>query len=211
MSNPLIIYGAGGFGREVKSMLPYCSLPFDLVGFLDDGVKAGSSVDEVQVLGGISWLESNTNEVDMVIAMGNPKIKARIAKDLQKFQHVHFPVLIHERSHVQDMEGTRIGQGSIICAGVVLTTSIHIGDHVLINLNATVGHDTTVGNFTSIMPGVNLAGNVTLGNEVMVGSGANIINKIKVGNFTTIGAGSVVNHDIPAASTAAGVPARVIR
>lgn len=192
-------------------MLPYTSLPFELVGFLDDGVNVGTQVDQVPVLGGMTWLEQNTKEIDVIVAIGAPKIKSPVVKSLQKFKHVHFPVLIHERSHIQDMERIRIGQGSIICAGVVLTTSINIGDHVLLNLNVTVGHDTTIGSCSSIMPGVNLAGNVTLGNEVMVGSGANIINKIQVGNFTIIGAGSVVNHNIPAASTAAGVPARVIR
>ena len=211
MRRPLIIYGAGGLGREVKSMLQHTEQPFELIGFLDDGVTPGTMVDSIPVLGGVNWLEVNTNKIDVIVAIGNPKIKSKIVRSIHPMDYVNFPRLIHKLGHTQDMERVTIGAGSVIGAGVVLTTNITIGEHVLLNLNVTVGHDTVIGDFTSVMPGVNIAGNVRLGSEVMIGSGANIINNIKVGNFATIGAGSVVNHDIPAASTAAGVPARVIK
>jgi sugar O-acyltransferase (sialic acid O-acetyltransferase NeuD family) len=163
------------------------------------------------VLGGTSWLEQNKEIVNVVVAIGNPKLKSKIVKSIQHLNHVRFPVLIHERALVQDIDLVKIGKGSILCAGVVMTTAIEVGVHVLLNLNVTVGHDSTIGDYTSVMPGVNIAGNVVLGSEVMIGSGANIINNIKVGSHSMIGSGSVVNHDIPAASTAAGVPARVIK
>lgn len=211
MSKPLIIYGAGGLGREVKSMLPYVQEKFNLIGFLDDGLKGKDDVDGIPVLGGLQWLEKRSDAISLIIAIGNPRIKATIHRQLEKHKHIHFPNLIHHQAHLQDMERITIGEGTVIGAGVIITTAVILGTHVLLNLNVTVGHDTVIGNFTSIMPGVNVAGNVTLGHEVMVGSGANIINNIKIGNFSTIGAGSVVNHDIPAASIAAGVPARVIK
>ena len=192
-------------------MLPYTGQSFELIGFLDDGVEEGRMVEGVPVLGGLHWLEKNKTPVELIVAIGIPAVKSGIVKSLKKFEHVHFPVLIHERSHIQDLERVRIGQGSIICSGVILTTSITVGEHVLLNLNVTVGHDTIIGDLVSVMPGVNLAGNVHLGGAVMVGSGANIINNIQVGECSTIGAGSVVNHNIPPASTAAGVPARVIK
>jgi serine acetyltransferase len=93
----------------------------------------------------------------------------------------------------------------------VLTTGIYLGHHVLVNLNCTIGHDSTLEEGCSLMPGVNIAGEVHLGSRVFVGAGANIINQLMVGARTKIGAGAVVIKDIPANCTAVGVPARVIK
>ncbi len=211
MTKKLVIYGAGGFGREVKSMLPYLAEEYELLGFLDDGLEVEVEVDGTRVLGGSDWIKDFSSEIYVVIAIGNPRIKSTVCKQLQKYAQIKFPTMIHSRAHLQDEKHISIGEGSVIGAGSVLTTGITLGKHVLINLNVTIGHDSVIGNFSSIMPGVNLSGNVSIGSEVMIGSGANVINKIKIGDFSNIGAGSVVNHDIPAASTAAGVPARVIK
>jgi sugar O-acyltransferase (sialic acid O-acetyltransferase NeuD family) len=211
MTKTIIIYGAGGLGREVKSMLPFTGTTYNLLGFLDDSITPGTLVDDVNVLGGLGWLEINKHPVEMIVAIGNPKVKADVCRLLSKFTHVHYPVLIHDRAQIQDIQRIKIGAGSIICAGAMLTTSISIGKHALINLNTTVGHDTWVGDYTSVMPGCNLAGSVTIGDEVLLGSGSNILNNVKVGDRATVGAGSVVNRDVPNAATAAGVPARVIQ
>ena len=205
-----MIYGAGGLGREVKSMLNSTTEQFELTGFLDDGVATGSLIENVKVLGGLSWLNSCPHDVFVVIAIGNPKIKSELVRRIHPEWKIKFATIIHNRAIIQNTETVDIGIGSIVCAGSVLTTGIKIGMHVLINLNTTIGHDTIVGDCTSIMPGVNLAGHVFVGNNVLIGSGANIINDIRIGSRAMIGAGSVVNHAIPESVTAVGVPARVI-
>jgi serine O-acetyltransferase len=50
-----------------------------------------------------------------------------------------------------------------------------------------------------------------LGDGVFVGTGAKILGPVKIGDGAIIGAGSVVLKDVPAHTTVAGVPARVIR
>jgi serine O-acetyltransferase len=50
-----------------------------------------------------------------------------------------------------------------------------------------------------------------IGDEVFVGTGAKIFGPVKIGDGVIIGAGSVVIEDVPAHTTVAGVPARVIR
>jgi sugar O-acyltransferase (sialic acid O-acetyltransferase NeuD family) len=207
----LIIYGAGGLGREVKSMLSQCTDTYSLIGFLDDGCEAGKVVEDIKVLGGLSWLSNCPPDVQVVLAIGDPKVKAGVLRQIKPEWNVQYATVIHNRATIQALEFVLIGVGSVIGAGSVLTTGIRLGEHVLINLNVTIGHDSVIGDCSSIMPGVSIAGEVTLGREVMIGSGADIINRIKIGAQAIIGAGSVVNHDIPAASTAAGVPARVIK
>ena len=52
---------------------------------------------------------------------------------------------------------------------------------------------------------------VHIGNDCWFGAGVTVCPGVTVGDRCVIGAGSVVTHDIPSDSFAAGVPARVIR
>jgi sugar O-acyltransferase (sialic acid O-acetyltransferase NeuD family) len=201
----LVIYGAGGLGREVKSMLPQCTEPFELIGFLDDGLPAGNSIAGVPVLGNSDWLSNCPSDIQIVLAIGNPRVKHQVWQQINSKKAVQFATLIHQRSLIQDKDSVHIGMGSIVGAGAVLTTGITVHNHVLINLNVTIGHDTIVGDCCSIMPNASLAG------EVQLGQRANIINRIKIGDDAIIGAGSVVNHHIKAGATAVGIPARSIK
>ena len=52
---------------------------------------------------------------------------------------------------------------------------------------------------------------VTIGNSVWIGGNVTILPGVTIGDNCTIGAGSVVTHDIPANSVAAGNPAKIIK
>ena len=52
---------------------------------------------------------------------------------------------------------------------------------------------------------------VTIGNNVWIGGSVTILAGVTIGDNCTIGAGSVLTHDIPANSVAAGVPCKVIK
>lgn len=208
MRHPLLIYGAGGLGREVVSLI-HALDNFDIIGFLDDGIQKDTFVKGIKVLGGFDALRLLDHPVNLILALGDPVSKIKLAKKIGP-SRVRYPVLIHPSVILQDKATTGIGEGCIICAGSIFTTDIKIGDHVLVNLNCTLGHDTSVGDYSSIMPGVNLAGGVDIGESVLIGSGANILNRIKVGNNSKIGMGSVVIRDVDPGITVAGVPAKRI-
>jgi acetyltransferase-like isoleucine patch superfamily enzyme len=68
-----------------------------------------------------------------------------------------------------------------------------------------------IGEYSSINPGVNIAGNVTVGKGTIIGMGTNVINGVTIGDNTVIGAGSLVTKDIPSGVVAYGNPCKVIR
>jgi len=207
MKKKIAICGAGGLGREVLSMVK--ALPeWEVIGFYDDGKSKGDEIGGVVVLGAIADLNQITVDTQMVIAIGSPIIKERIAKQLMQNQHLKPATIIHPSVIIQDSESVSIGKGCVLGAGVILTTQIVLGDHVLLNLNGTVGHDVEIGNYTSVMPGVNIAGEVKLGEGVMIGAGANVLNGLRVGAFSKVGAGAVVTKDVEEGVTVVGVPAR---
>lgn len=50
----------------------------------------------------------------------------------------------------------------------------------------------------------------TIGKNVFIGAKATILGDVKIGDSAKIGAGAVVLLDVPANSTAVGVPARIL-
>lgn len=209
MKEPIIIYGAGGLGKEVLSLIRAMNV-FEPVGFIDDGLRRDSEVKGLKVLGGVDTLNVMTTPVNLVLAVGDPSTKAMLIKKMIDPSRVYFPTLIHPSAIIQDVTAVSLAAGTIICAGCVLTTDIAIGNHVLLNLNTTVGHDVTIGDYASVMTGVNIAGNVKVGEGVMIGSGASIINNTSVGKFAKVGMGAVVIEDVDPQSTVVGVPARKV-
>lgn len=56
-----------------------------------------------------------------------------------------------------------------------------------------------------------MCGDITIGNNCYIGERSTILPGISIGENCIIGCGSIVTHDIPANSVAAGVPCKVIR
>lgn len=56
---------------------------------------------------------------------------------------------------------------------------------------------------------VTLAGNVIVGGHVDIGAGAKILGPLTIGDHALIGANAVVTKDVPARSTAIGIPAKI--
>ena len=202
---PLVIYGAGGLGSELLPMLIRSGKTVH--GFIDDGKPSGTLVSGFPVLGGADWLLKN--HVQIILAFGDPQLKRQVHKQITTISGVGLVESIADpQSVILDPTQVKMDEGSILTAGVILTTRINIGKAVLINLNTTIGHDTVIGDFTSIMPGCNIAGHVRIGNGVLIGSGANILGGISVGDGAVVGSGAVVTRDVAPGKTMVGIPAR---
>lgn len=210
----IAVFGAGGFGREVHMLIEQInktSPQWEFTGFFDDDAgKHNKRINNQPVLGGLDAVNSIKEELNLVFAIGNPKVKRSLVKKISN-PLIKFPVLIHPNVVLGSPEFLEIGEGTIICASNIITTNIKIGRHVILNLACTVGHDTVIEDYCSFMPTVNVSGEVLIREGVFVGTGAKIINQLEVGENSVIGAGAVVAKNIPADCTAVGVPAKPIK
>jgi len=206
----VVVIGAGGFGREVMEIFKdenKINKKWDILGFIDENLELhGKQINGFPVVGGLDWLIEHKDEVGCVIAIGDSKTRKSIASKLER-NGVTFVNAIHPS--VIMSEYVELGKDVIICAGTILTVNIKIGNHVIININSTIGHDAVIEDYCSIMPCVKINGNNHLHEGVYVGTGATFIHKVSVGSWTTIGAGAVVINDIPENVVAVGVPAKV--
>jgi sugar O-acyltransferase (sialic acid O-acetyltransferase NeuD family) len=124
-----------------------------------------------------------------------------------------FETIIHP--NVEMSEYVKIGTGTVVLAGSIISTNIDIGKHVQINLDCTIGHDAIIGDFSTIAPGVHISGWVQLGKRVRIGTGAVVIDgspeeRISIGDDAIIGAGACVTKSIHSGLTVVGVPAKPI-
>jgi sugar O-acyltransferase (sialic acid O-acetyltransferase NeuD family) len=207
----IVIYGAGGFAREVFQLIEDINKKnklYNFLGFVQDNSKnLEEKIYGFPILDGMNWLEKH-KETLVVIGIGNTCAKRKIAMRLEE-QNINSPVLIHP--NVIAGRNVEFGKGSIICASNVITVDIKIGMHVILNLDCTVGHDAIIEDFSTVAPGSHISGNVHIGQGTDVGTGSSIIQGMQIGAWSVLGAGAVVSKNIPDNVTAVGVPARPVK
>ena len=208
-----MILGAGGFARETLWIFRDANeekREWDVLGFIDENEEnRGNFLCDLPILGGFEWFENDSShEVSAVCAVGSPRIKREMIKKARDLG-VRFCTIIHPS--VKKSQYVEIGEGAIVAAGNILTTQIKIGNHVIINLDCTIGHDSTIEDYCTLAPGAHISGNVHLKKGVDFGTGAVIIQGMTVGAWSIIGASASVVRDIPSYVTVVGVPAKVIK
>lgn len=112
------------------------------------------------------------------------------------------------QSRISEVFAVDIHPGARIGRGVMFdhATSVVIGETAVIGDDFSMLHEVTLG-------GTGKTGgdrHPKVGRGVMIGAGAKVLGNIRVGEGAKIGAGSVVLEDVPAHSTVAGVPARLV-
>ena len=195
------IIGAGGFGKEIYwSLNPVERI--NTVFFVDD--EYWDNTDN-KILP-LSLFESDKYEV--VIAIADSYHRERIVNNLPKttkfFTHIHPSAQIHG-------EDVEIGDGSIVCAGSIITTNVKIGKHAHINLITTIGHDCVIGDYFTTAPGVQISGNEIIGDRVYFGTRSCVKQKLKICNDVVIVMNAGVVKDIVEPGTYVGTPAVKIK
>lgn len=211
---PILIYGAGGFGREVAWVVEAINAQggqWDVIGFVDDDLaRAGSKCEGLPVFGDIeeaaSLAAGNQSRIFVSIGVGSPYARRAIAARLNAIGLFEFATLVHPAAvlgpHVA------LAAGALVTAGVIVGPRAVIGEHVALNVASGVGHDARVGAFSVVCPGARVSGSCELGEEVLIGSNAVIAPGRKVGKRAVVGALSFVVLNVPAGGTALGNPAR---
>lgn len=104
--------------------------------------------------------------------------------------------------------------------GVDIHPAARMGQGIMLDhaTGLVIGETAVVGNNVSILQSVTLGGtgkiegdrHPKIGDGVLISAGAKILGNIRVGEGAKVGAGSVVLEDVPAHTTVAGVPAKVV-
>ncbi len=203
-SKQVRVYGAGGHSQVVQSVLSQNG--FEVSEVFDDYPNFSHPLSKKVPSGNRDKNMDFPHEgAPFIVAIGNNKQRAEVAK----FLKTDFLKAIHH-SAIIDPSST-IKKGTVVYAGSVIQTNTFIGEHVIINTLAGVGHDNIIHDFVHISPNAALCGHVEVGEGTQIGAGAVVIPTIKIGKWCTIGAGSVILKDVPDYAVVVGNPGRVIK
>ena len=209
----LLIFGAGGFGREVASWAgraEWRGEGFVVAAFIDDNASA-AELNGRPVLT-IEQAAAEHPGAYVIATVGDPRLRERLIGKAVGAGLVATAPLVHPNVEY-DPEYVSFAEGVVVCAGSILTVNIAVRAHAQINLDCTVGHDAVIGSYSTLSPGVHISGNVTLERYSFMGTGAVTVNgmpgkPLLIGEGAVVGAGAVVTRDVPGGVTVTGVPAR---
>ena len=198
----LFIVGAGGFGREavwtVERINAALQQPvWNVIGFADDDpAKAFGNFEGYPLLGSVEKASKDHPGASVFIAVGDNAVRRKIYRQLRGHD---FPALIDPSSQVSPT--TEFKHGTFIACEAVVSVGTEIGKFVIINARAGVGHDSTVGDFANIAPGVSLSGHTVIGEDVMMGTNSCTAPGMMVGAGATVVCGTPVLKNVAPGTT----------
>lgn len=207
----VVIIGAGGHGREVSELMRHQTGAGDTVlGFVDDDPQTHNrTLCGLPVLGDWSWFEhADRSELFVICAIGLPHVREQLVRRAVA-DGLRFTNAISPLAYVSP--DASIGKGVMIFPNTFVSAGSVVADHAIVNVCASVSHNTHVSRYGTLNPAVHLAGHVTIGEGSYLGIGSSVITGVSIGEWSTIGAGAVVIRDLPDNVTAVGVPAEIIR
>lgn len=206
----LVIYGAGGAGRDLAFGLSI-GTQWSVKGYVDDakGLE-GKAVNSLPVLGGFDWLR--TYEGNLAVSMvSSATVRRNIVARIQSIsKSISFPIVLNEHSFMSDLISW--GEGCVVAVPLsTIATNVSIGRFVWIHGNTGIGHDVSIGAFSILYTRISIGGEVQIGENCVIGSASVIKPRIQIGDNVIVGAGAVVVKDVPSNVVIAGNPARVVK
>jgi sugar O-acyltransferase (sialic acid O-acetyltransferase NeuD family) len=214
MSNPLILYGSTGHAASVREEIETVAKDrdFKITAYIDDGRQEGvNTADGVPVISFATWA-AEMREIPVMVTIGHPAHRRRLVRRVEEAGGSFAAIVGSTSSIARDLQ---LGDGSFIGGSCYVGPGARLGRHVQVQPLSFIGHDTSVGDFTTICSS-RIAGWVDIGDDVFIGIGTSIVHgnavkPLRIGNGAFIAAGSVVTKSVPANARVMGNPARSIR
>jgi acetyltransferase EpsM len=198
-ASSLVIFGGGGQGKCIIDLVQAAGT-YRVAGIVDDGIPAGTEVLGVPVLGGATSLPMLYEKglrlaVNAIGGIGNVALRVEIFEILAEAGFT-CPTLVHPTAWV---EPSAVLEGGVqILAKSYISSAARIGYGTLINAGVIVSHDCVIGQCVNLSPGAALAGGVRVENFAQIGMNATVNVNVSIGAGALVGNGATVKSDVPA-------------
>lgn len=200
-NTPVFIDLAEACGYTIKGLYHYNA---DRTGQSDHGFKIIGSFEDL-------FSKGDLNGMNFLLTMGDNKIRTFISERIIK-QGGCVPTLIHPTAIISRF--SVISEiGVYISPFTYIQADSTIGDNTIILSGVNISHTNKIGNSCFIAGGATIGAYTTVEDFVFVGQGAlSISGKVsKIGQHSYIGARSLLTHEVPPYAIVAGSPAKIIK
>jgi sugar O-acyltransferase (sialic acid O-acetyltransferase NeuD family) len=207
----IAILGASGHG--LVTLEAALAQGYEVAGFLDSFKPVGLEVLGHRVIGHPDQLPALMREHHFsggILAVSNNLTRSIVAEKVRQLApDFKFATVVHPRAWVSP--SATLGPGTLVLTGAIIHACCQVGEQVIVNTKVSLDHESKLGAFASLLPGVTTGGDVQVGDYSCVCAGSTLSHQIVIGRHTVVGAGSLVLRNLPDEVIAFGVPARVIR
>lgn len=209
MTDLVGVYGAGGCGRSVMTILREAHRGYgrEFV-FVDDATRE-TSVNGHRIMTWEAFLSAQ-NFKQICVAVANSRVREVLVK---KCIAAGVDLVGAKAASALFQDDVSIPTCAIVSPFSTIGNNCEIGRSYIGDLYSCVNHDCKIGNFVTLAPYANCNGNVYVDDHVYIGAGA-IVRQgeagkpLKIGHGAVIGMGAVVTRDVAAGVTVVGNPAR---
>lgn len=202
----VIFYGSGSLARELFDFELGANIrKIEFIGYVSDG---GVDLDfEAQTALPRLTFNDIVGDISVLLCIADPLARSTAADRIKNmggklFTYIHATALISQNS--------LISEGCIIYPHVVVSVNANVGRSVILNSFAGVGHDVTIGDFTTISAYVDLTGHVKVGSRCFLGSGSRVAPGKSIGDDVKISAGVTVIRSLKNGSVILPAPNKVL-
>jgi sugar O-acyltransferase (sialic acid O-acetyltransferase NeuD family) len=209
-----VIYGAGGFGREVAPLARACldehpDGAANSVVFVDDAAERPEECNGYPVIG----FDHLTPSDQIIIAVGNGWARQKIE---QRCVAAGLVVTGISAPTVRKLDQNELWPDAVLCDYVTITSNVKIGRGFQAHNYSYVAHDCVIGDYVTLAPRASLNGNIHVGDHAYIGAGAVFVqgkegNPLRIGEGAVVGMGAVVTKPVNPYAMVVGNPAKVIR
>lgn len=210
MSGKVVVIGGGAFARELISWAleaHRAGSDIPLVGYVDDAgpVMEGYRGVTLPYLGKLDAL--GQDDAALLVAIGSPTVKKKLAEEFAS-RGARLASVIHPSAVVTDT--AVIGEGIVVGPHCYIANHAELGTLSSVNSLSGIGHDVTLGAFSTVSSGVDLMGGVVVEEQVFLGSGARVLPAVRIGVSARIGAGSIVVRNVKPGQSLYAAPAKTL-
>lgn len=200
-NTPVFIDLAEACEYTIKGLYHYNA---DRTGQFDHGLEIIGSFEDL-------FSKGDLNGMNFLLTMGDNKIRTSVSKRIIELGGC-VPTLIHPTAVISRFSDIS-NVGVYISPFSYIQADSTIGDNTIILSGVNISHTNKIGKSCFIAGGATIGAYTTIEDFVFVGQGAlSISGKVsKIGQHSYIGARSLLTHAVPSFSVVAGAPAKIIR
>lgn len=211
-NKPLLIFGAGEFGR-IAEMYFALDSPYSVSGYVvDDGfLPADRRFGEQEVIPKTELFRRFPNDsVDIFVAISGEGLSERRLAIMAEMTERGYTLATYASSRAFVSPDVSLGRNSFIFEMNCIQSKVTIGEGVVMWSGNHVGHLSRIGRGCFITSHVVIAGECRVAERCYLGVNSSIRDRISLGPMTVVGANSYVSRDTNGSEVVFGSPAKTI-